>query len=154
LGEDVWAPLRPLVGKWRKADSGIPGEGSGEREFRFVLNGRFLEERNHSVYPPQPKNPKGEVHDDLGFYSWDSARKTFVFRQFHVEGFVNQYVLESSEGGRFTWVTEHVENGPPGMRARLTFELVGDDEIRDRFELAMPGKDFVTYIEHRLARVG
>lgn len=38
------------------------------------------------------------------------------------------------------------------MRARLTFELLNDNELRDMFELAMPGTDFVRAIEHHLAR--
>jgi len=46
--------------------------------------------RNQSTYPPQAKNPKGEQHEDRGFISYDKARKKFVLRQFHVEGFVNR----------------------------------------------------------------
>lgn len=61
-----------------------------------MLNDRFIEVRNTSTYPPQDKNPKREVHDDIGYISVDGARKRLVLRQFHIEGFVNQYVEEAS----------------------------------------------------------
>jgi hypothetical protein len=51
-----------------------------------VLGSRFIQVRNRSTYPPQEKNPKGETHEDIGLFSFDSARKRIVLRQFHVEG--------------------------------------------------------------------
>lgn len=39
------------------------------------------------------KNKKGEIHEHLSFISYDKARKLLVLRQFHVEGFVNQFVF-------------------------------------------------------------
>src|SRR5688572_25932688 len=86
-----WEPLRFFVGSWTGVGDGQPGSSTVEREYSFTLNDRFLEVRNKSTYLPQGKNPKGEVHEDRGLVSWDRARRRFVFRQFHVEGFVNQY---------------------------------------------------------------
>lgn len=47
---------------------------------------------------PTEKNPKGEVHEDFGIFSYDQARKTFVMRGFYVEGFVNTYVMDEISG--------------------------------------------------------
>ena len=41
------------------------------------------------------KNPEGEIHEDLGLLSYDEAREIYVLREFHVEGYMNQYVVES-----------------------------------------------------------
>ncbi len=46
-----------------------------------VLSGRFIDVRNTSTYAPQAANLKGEVHDDVGYLSFDNARKLFVLRQ-------------------------------------------------------------------------
>ena len=43
-----------------------PGTRTGWREYRFVLNEKFLEVRNKSTYSARPKNPKGDIHDDCG----------------------------------------------------------------------------------------
>ena len=50
-------------------------------------------------------------------------RKTFVFRQFHGEGFVNQYTLDSLSGDKkmLVFVSEAIENIPQGWRARETY---------------------------------
>jgi hypothetical protein len=53
------------------------------------MNGRYVHETNVSTYPPQQKNPKGEVHEHWSLISFDRARATLVMRQFHIEGFVN-----------------------------------------------------------------
>lgn len=152
--KDVWAPLRPLVGQWEGTGEGNSGKSRLTTEFRFVIGAKYLESKTKAVFDPQEANPKGETHEDWGIISYDRSRKKFVFRQFHVEGFVNQYLLESqSEDGKtMVFVTEKVENGPPGLGARLTYTLLGDDELRVLFELKWPGKEFETCNENHLRR--
>jgi hypothetical protein len=48
--------------------------------------------------PPQEKNPEGEVHGHSTMFSYDRARNSLVMRQFHVEGFVNQYAMPATVG--------------------------------------------------------
>jgi hypothetical protein len=146
--------VQPLVGKWQGTSVGQPGTGTVTREYRAVLRDRFIEETNRSAYPPQEKNPKGEVHEHRSFFSFDNARTTVVFRQFHQEGFVNQYVLESvTTPGVLVFVSEAIENIPKGYRARETYTLINDDELEEVFEIAEPGKDFAVYSRARLKRV-
>jgi len=45
-----------------------------KRTYEFVMNGRFLHERNISPYPPQEKNPKGEVHEHWTMFSYDRTQ--------------------------------------------------------------------------------
>ena len=151
---DTWEPFRYFVGSWEGTGKGQPGVSKTQREYKFVLNGKFLQVQNRSVYEPQAKNPKGEVHEDWGLLSFDKGRKQFVLRQFHVEGFVNQYVqaIASSDGKSFIFVTEQIENIPAGWRARETYRIVGPDEFVEVFELAEPGKDFEPYTEGHFRR--
>jgi hypothetical protein len=144
---DVWAPFRFFVGSWEGRGEGSPGAGGGEQTFAFVLRGTYLQVTNKAVYPPQDKNPTGEVHEDLGIFSYDKARKTFVLRSFHVEGFVNQYVCENPgpDGRMFVFVSESIENIAPGFRARLTYKIVDPDTFEQTFDLAPPGQEFTCY---------
>jgi hypothetical protein len=150
---DTLAPLARLVGEWSGTSDGQPGKGQVERRYERVLRSRFIQARNRSTYPPQEKNPKGETHEDLGFFSFDGARKRVVFRQFHVEGFVNQYVLDpSSTGDRLVFTSESIENIPAGFRARETYVFSGSDQFEEIFEIAEPGKDFEVYSRSHLTR--
>jgi hypothetical protein len=144
---DPWQPVRRLLGSWEGDANGEPGSGKCEREYRLTLKDKFIQVTNKSTYPPQAKNPKGEVHEDAGFISYDKAAKKLVMRQFHVEGFVNHYVLDSvsEEGRKVVFVTVAIENIPAGWRGRETYELVSADEFVETFALAEPGKDFATY---------
>ena len=74
-------------------------------------------------------------------------RNTFVFRQFHVEGFVNQYVLKSKspDGKTIVFVTESIEDIPKGWICRETYIVNSTSDIREVFDMAEPGKEFEPY---------
>jgi hypothetical protein len=151
---DPWQRVRVLLGKWEGDAQGEPGTGKSEREYRLTLQDRFIQVNGTSTYLPQARNPRGEVHEDIGFLSYDKAAGKLVFRQFHVEGFVNHYVLESSseDGRTLVFVTVGIENIPTGWKGRETWRIVSDDEFVETFALAQPGKEFETYSETRFRR--
>lgn len=151
---DPFEPIAFMIGRWEGTSEGQPGKATVRREYARVLKGRFVRVRNRSEYPVQDKNPKGEIHEDEGFFSFDRARKRLVLRQFHVEGFVNQYVQDTeSSPQKFAFTTESIENIPAGWRARETYVVHGPDEFEEVFELAEAGKPFELYSRARLKRV-
>jgi hypothetical protein len=151
----MWQTLNALIGTWHGNGSGTPGNSEVERSYRFVLGEKFIEVRNKSVYPPQEKNLSGEVHEDFGMIGYDKLRKKFVFRQFHIEGFVNQYIADDMAPDARTVVfeTESIENIPSGWRARETYQIHNDDEFIEIFELAAPDEDFKVYSTNHFQRV-
>ncbi len=152
--DSLWAPFKFFVGEWHGEAEGQSGKGTYERSYQFTLKNRFIEIKNTATYPPQEANKKGEVHEDRGFISYDQMRKTFVLRQFHVEGFVNQYKLESisDDGKTITFVTEGIENIPDGFRAKEVYQLTSDNEFTETFSIAEPGKDFEVYSTVKLKK--
>lgn len=151
----MWSSFEFFIGAWKGTGEGKPGISEVERTYRLIFNEKFIEVKNKSTYAPQEKNPKGEVHEDVGLISFDSARNFFVYRQFHVEGFVNQYTLESTadDGKTLTFATESIENIPTGWRARETYQMLSADEFTETFELAAPGKEFEVYSKSNFKRV-
>jgi len=152
---DRWASVRFLLGSWEGTSEGEPGRGTVTRRYEFVLGERFIHERNTSTYAPQEKNRKGEVHEHWSFISYDRARKALILRQFHQEGFVNQYVHKLQDGPVRTIVfeSESFENLDASWRARETYEVLGPDEFTEAFELSEPGKPFELYSKNHLKRV-
>jgi hypothetical protein len=151
---DPFAPVAFMIGRWEGSSEGRRGRANVRREYSRALNGRFVRVRNRSEYPVQDKNPLGEIHEDEGFFSFDRARKRLVLRQFHVEGFVNQYVQDSeSSSQKLVFTTESIENIPAVWRARETHVLRGPDEFEEIFELAEAGKPFEVYSRGRFTRV-
>lgn len=152
--DSLWAPFRWFAGAWTGDSEGQPGKGKYERSYTVIFNKKFIEIKNTSTYSPSQQNPKGEVHEDKGFISYDRTRKTFVLRQFHIEGFVNQYKLESisSDGKTIVFISESIENIPAGFRAKETYKIIGGNEFTETFEIADPGKEFEVYSKATLKR--
>jgi hypothetical protein len=147
IAPDPWEPVRSLVGTWEGTAEGQAGAGTARRVYAFVLKDRYLHETNVSTYPPQAANTAGEVHEHWSFLSYDRGRKAMVLRQFHQEGFVNQYVLTTSESrpGRLVFTSEGFENLDNSWKARETYEIRSPDEFVEIFELQAPGKGFEVY---------
>ena len=143
------ARLNFMIGEWRGTSRGEPGQGTVERVCSKVLNDRFIECRTTTTYPAQKANPKGEVHVDRAFYSYDKSSGKLRLRQFHGEGFVNTY----AEREPLSFLTIEIENIPAGWRARETYEHSSADSWSERFELAEPGKGFSLYSASALRRV-
>ncbi len=153
--DSLWSILKPFIGVWAGEGGGEPGKGQYERSYQFIMDRNFIEIKNRSTYPPSANNPKGEVHEDIGYFSYDKTRKKFKLRQFHIEAFVNTFVLDSISADKkvLVFISEDIENIPKGFRAKETYRLLGDNEIEEIFEIAEPGKDFSVYTKVRLVRL-
>ncbi|HEY0653626.1 MAG TPA: heme-binding beta-barrel domain-containing protein [Chryseosolibacter sp.] len=151
--DSLWLPFQPFLGKWTGSGEGVDGKGTYERTYQFVLNNKYIEVRNKTVYPATPEKPKGYIHEDVGYISYDKGRKTFVFRQFHAEGFVNHYELDSISADKKTmvFVSDVIENIPKGWRARETY-VIGNGSLTEIFDLAKPGKLFEPYTRASLLK--
>jgi hypothetical protein len=151
---DPWAPLRVFEGEWQGPSTGRPGNGSTSRQYRFEMSGKFLFQRDKSVYQPGDPGAKSVVHEDFGVFSYDTDLKKIVWRQFHSEGMVNEYALDSvsADGKSLEFVTTRIEN-LPGFRAMKRYRILSGNQIEETFLLAPPGKDFDVYTVAHLKRV-
>lgn len=152
---DPWEPIRFLAGAWEGRAEGQAGTGSVRRTYAFVLADRYLHEKNVSTYPPQEANKTGEVHEHWSFFSHDRKRTTIVLRQFHQEGFVNQFTLSAAESGpgKLVFDSERFENLDDAWRARETYDIRSADEFIETFELGQPGKELQVYGRNHFKRV-
>ena len=87
---DAWEFVRNFEGDWTGTADGQFGKSTVDRTYTFVLDAAYLHEKDLSTYPPQDRNPDGEVHEHWSFFSHDHARQVLVLRQFHDERIVNQ----------------------------------------------------------------
>jgi hypothetical protein len=153
---DSWQAIRVLEGSWTGTAEGEPGVGTVHRTYQFVLEHRYLHERNVSAYDSKQLNTPGELHEHWSFFSYDKTRKRLVLRQFHQEGFVVQYVFvaEQSSPQKLVFESESLENLDSRWRARETYEIRSPTEFTETFELAPPGKEFAMYSKTSFRRSG
>ena len=151
---NLWQPFEYFVGKWAGHETGKAGTGQGTREYSFIMNGTYLYQENTSHFEPQEKNPTGETHEDRAFFSYDQEIKNFALREFHSEGFINYYTLDTTSCApqKFVFVSQRSENAPPNLKARLTLEIKNENEFIETFELAFNGKDFSEFLKNYWTR--
>ena len=144
--DSLWLPFAGIIGEWKGTGDGADGKGNYERTYRMVLNKNYIEVRNKTTYAPNEKARNGYTHEDVGYISYDNMRKTYIFRQFHGEGFVNQYKLDSISPDKktFVFISEAIENIPSGWRAKEVYTITSN-KIKESFYLAEPGKEFAEY---------
>jgi hypothetical protein len=152
--DSLWAPLRYFIGSWSGTGEGQSGTAVCERNYQWALNGNFIQIRTKSAYAPQEKAPQGEIHEEIGYLNFNNVERKFMMREFHVEGYVNEYRLESisTDGKKYVFASFEIENIPSGWRAREIYEILNDDEYIEIVELAPPGKDFAVYTKATMKR--
>lgn len=154
FGQQEFQKLDYFIGNWQGLEKGIAGQGVGYRTYGYELGKNYIFLHNQSSFPPSEKNPKGEVHRDIGVFSFDSVSNEVIFRSFNIEGFTNIFVLdkEASTTEKLVFVTRHIENNPGSWKARLTIEKLTDTEFRESFEIATDGKNFSSWLENHWYR--
>ena len=113
----------------------------------FVLRDRFIEGRTTSTYPPQEKNPKGEVHEDIAFISLrpeqQDVQNAAVPRRrlrYRICGDSRPAHPRSSSAAKASRIYRAV-----GARAKRGASLATTSFV-ELFELAEPGKDFTVVL--------
>ena len=144
-----------LIGKWQGTGEGFSAAKSNlDAEYAWIMNKQYIQVKHRSVFEPTEKKPEGEIHEDVGIISFDKGRKVYVFRQYHIEGFYNEYVLNESLSNEKTIVfeTEKIENFVPGGRARFTINVKSDSEIETLFDVGFPGKEMSCFGKNQLRK--
>lgn len=148
--------LDPLVGDWRGVGNGKWGTSAVDRSFARILDGAFVRSEGHSAYPRQERNPNGEIHRFIDFFSFDTSTKTLVLREFDNESFVATYALsiEESTEQRLVFDSTDLENIPAGWRARIVYQLNGPDSFQQLFYLDTNKGAFELYLTNDFIRTG
>lgn len=144
-----------LTGTWQGVETGVAGDGIGFRTYEYELGGNYIFQKNKSTFPKTERNPRGEVHRDIGILSYDSVKDEIIFRSFNVEGFTNIYVLNKdlSDEDEFVFITREIENNPGNWKARLTLKKLSDKEFTEAFEIATDGENFSSFLKNHWYKV-
>lgn len=144
-----------LIGEWQGVESGMAGDGIGYRTYSKVMFGNYIFVENTSTFPVSQKNPRGEVHQDIGVFSYNANITNIVFREFHTEGFVNIYTLDTLQSSEksFVFVTREIENNPGNWKARLTLTKISDTEFDEFFEIATDGETYKDFLKNNWKKI-
>lgn len=142
---DPFDRLNFLLGHWSGSGSGFGNKESKiESHFLLTMDNNYIDVMNDSKFDPTTDNPEGEHHIDKGFISYDVSRKLIVFRQFNIEGYINQYILVDSlsNDNEIVFMTESIENFLPGGHAKWTIKKKSPNQIETVFDVFFPDRGY------------
>lgn len=144
-----------LIGNWHGVETGVSGDGIGFRVYSHELGGNYMMEKNLSAFPKTDKKPKGEVHRDIGVFSYNSNKDEIVYRSFNIEGFTNIFVLVNnlSTETKFVFITREIENNPGNWKARIIIEKISETAFKESFDIATDGENFEAYLQNHWHKV-
>lgn len=140
--EKGWSGWGFLIGEWIGEGNGQPGRGTGGFTFAPDLQGRVLVRKSHADYPATDKRP-AYAHVDLMVvhHDGDTTRADY----YDNEGHVIRYTVElAPTHDTAVFVSEP---NPAAPQFRLTYTRKTDAQVAIKFEIAPPGKAFMTYLE-------
>ena len=98
--------------------------------------------KNFAEFPATNGKPASR-HDDLMVVYRDEASHGLRATYYDNEGHTIPYAVTASAGN-----VVFLSDGPAtAMRFRMTYSATAPGQVKIKFELAPPGKDFSTYIE-------
>ncbi|MEE9190508.1 MAG: hypothetical protein V3U16_07030 [Candidatus Neomarinimicrobiota bacterium] len=137
-----------FLGTWDSDQEACVGMGAGTRVYRMILKDRYIHVDNEAYFPSDDPDKAGDLHKDWGIISYSGG---IHIREFNSEGFIIHYVQDSaaSSADSLVFYSSEIENGPPGLQARLTIARPRNREgqtFTEHFEMAFSGKEFKTYV--------
>ena len=107
------------------------------------------------MFEPTEQSPEGEYHIDKGFISFDKIRKLIIFRQFNIEGYVNQYALNESISTKdfLVFDSESIENFVEGGKTQWTVKKINENHIETKFNVSFPGSEYACLGTNQLYRM-
>ncbi len=141
---DTWSDFRIFAGAWTGEEKTSAGVAEGSRNYRFFLDGHFIEDRRTAIYAPQPENPDGETRQYLSLYHYNTADDVYHMRQYYSRGFVVDFQLTGfdPQERRFTWVSSRVQNTSATLIVRYVVDFEDDDNFTETYELQRSGEEF------------
>ena len=135
-------PFQLLVGEWEGTGEGFGSTSEVHHKWEFVLQNKFLRLSTRSIATTE--NGSQEIHEDIGYLSFDGDNGTWVFRHFLSEGYVNTFDIIVRGENADTIEFKHRESESAyGGRAQMHLVFSGSDEYEMILDLADPGADFV-----------
>jgi hypothetical protein len=137
-----------FLGTWESNQEACVGIGAGTRVYKMILKDRYIHVENEAYFPSDDPDKDGDLHKDWGIISYSGD---IHIREFNSEGFIIHYVqdLPASSSDSLVFYSSDIENGPPGLQARLTIVRPSNREgqtFTEHFEMAFSGKEFRTYV--------
>lgn len=141
---DRWAPFRVLEGRWEGTGVGYDGRTRRHEQFRFMLDGKFLQITSTTVFPSERGKPQRDNHKDLAVVSFDRKRQQYIIRRFDSDRFVVHYAMEtqSADLKTFVFTSEDIESLPSFFKMRLTYKIINNDEYEVLIETQGPDGGF------------
>jgi hypothetical protein len=139
-----WEKWQYLLGEWTGDGSGQPGAGAGSFTLKTKLGGSILERKGKTEIEATATSP-ALIHEDVMIIYKNREGNPVKSIYFDNENHVINYEITYSD--KKIIMTSEINQAMP--RFRLIYEMLENNLMNTRFEIAMPNapEDFKMYLE-------
>jgi hypothetical protein len=150
----AWKPFQELgflLGSWSgTADSGGRVGGRVAR-FTLEMGGTYLVHRGNVFLAAEDGKPDENI-DEVGYFSYDRERRSYVATYFFSTGVSGVYDVEFGADGAVRLASRELQNYENGAKARLLLAKRSDTELSLSMDIAPPGRNFVPFVTSTLKK--
>jgi hypothetical protein len=149
------APLAPLSGKWVGRGEGTNGPSVVKQVFAFAMGESHFVNKTTARFKPKNGEKTGQLQESAGFFSYDPAEKSILYREFTSDGQVNRYKLErvSKDGMTLTFQSDEGNGNQAEKQVRLIFQVTNQSNLQVIFSQSPDGKTFTPVETLQMRRV-
>jgi len=139
-----WEKWQYLLGEWKGEGGGQPGAGAGSFTLKTKLGGSILERKGRTEIAATATSP-ALIHEDVMIIYKNMGGNPTKSIYFDNENHVINYEITYSD--KKIIMTSEINPAMP--RFRLVYEILENNIMNTRFEIAMPNapEDFKVYME-------
>ena len=146
-----WSKLGFLVGSWKGAGTGKPGEGASVCSFTFNLGNHVLVRKNRVDFPLKAGEKGVAVHEDLMVIYQTPGETSFLAIYWDNEGHTIRYALSFPAADKsVVFESEPADKGP---RFKLAYWGGPGEAVAVEFAIAPPGAPYQTYTKGTMVKV-
>jgi len=144
-----WEKWQYLLGEWNGEGSGQPGAGAGSFTLKSKLGGCILERKGKTEIAATATSP-ALIHEDVMIIYKNREGNPTKSVYFDNENHVINYDITYSDKK----IIMTSEASPSMPRFRLIYEMLDNNLMNTRFEIAMPNapEEFKMYLEGKSRR--
>lgn len=136
-----------LIGEWKGTSHGVEGDGVCKKSVTVGSDSNLIVSHNDFSFENSKSYPPSDKHEHKSVYSFNKEDSSLVVKVLNSEGHTTCFKEKKKSSGKDKkiFLSQKIENGPPGLKVRRTILKLSDDSYTETLEYKYPSRDYIVW---------